>query len=278
MSGLPGATQRLLDEFQRQLDRIETVAPMRGSYERIEPRVVEQHAGGLRYDLVVYHRESEAWYSEGRGDASLDLYREQAWIRPSEVVFDIGCNAGLITVWLGLTVGPGGRVLAFDPYPWNALATHVNCLLNGLENVTVLAVGLGDRNSQIRLPLDSARTLDTGDPSTPTMNAKVVDIAAFVDEDPGFLKIDIEGGEYELARADWSRFRRLERIFLELHPFYIEDRGLDTRDVLHRFADAGFALRYGHPLAAEADAGTVDIAHGGWWLSRPPRRAAAHDR
>ncbi|MFM8893389.1 MAG: hypothetical protein ACKOTB_17550, partial [Planctomycetia bacterium] len=68
---------------------------------------------------------------------------------------------------------------------------------------------------------------------------------------------------------------RLERVFLELHPFFIDDRGLETRDVLRNFSRASFDLRYGHPSAAIADAETVDPGHGGWWLTRPVRALAA---
>ena len=268
MHKLKSAKQRLLDRFSRDLDALESRTPMTGSYERIDPYLVDHSSGGHEFEIIVYHRESEAWYGGGGGDHSLDLYRQHAFVRPGDVAFDVGCNAGLIAVWLGLQVGPEGRVLAFDPFPWNALATHYNCRLNFVDNVTTLAGGLSDRTTDIRLPLATARTLEKIDPAIPALDGRLVDVLAFVDEHPTFAKIDIEGGEFELSRADWSRFTRLERIFLELHPWFIEDRGLETRDVLRRYASAGYSLRYGHPLAAPADAETVEPAHGGWWLTR----------
>ena len=82
------------------------------------------------------------------------------------------------------------------------------------------------------------------------------------------MKIDIEGAEYELTRTNWANFDRLERIFLELHPFYIDDRGLETRAVLKNLAAAGFSMRHGHPQAAVADANTCDPGHGGWFMTR----------
>ena len=187
------------------------------------------------------------------------------------MAFDIGCNAGAIAAYLGLAVGPQGRVLAFDPYPWNALATHYTARLNHLENVWAYTVGIGDRTFDLNLPLDAARTLDGQARGAKTIPARVVDILDFVDERPTFMKIDIEGAEWELSRTDWSRFDRLERVFLELHPFFIDDRGLDTRDVLRNFAKASFELRYGHPQAALADPESADPGHGGWWLSRASR-------
>jgi hypothetical protein len=89
------------------------------------------------------------------------------------------------------------------------------------------------------------------------------------------MKIDIEGAEYELSRTDWRKFPRLERIFLELHPFFIDDRGLDTRDVLRNLARASFTLRHGHPTAAVANIENTPPGHGGWWLTRPVEHQVA---
>ena len=275
MQKLKSAKQRFLDRFQRDLDRVESRAPMTGSYERISPYIVEQSIGGEQYEIIVYHKESESWFGTGAIDWSLQYYRDHRFVRPGDVAFDLGCNSGVVAAYLGLAVGPQGKVLAFDPYPWNALATHYNARLNHLENVWAYTVGVGDSTFDLNLPLDAARTIDGAPRTGKTIPARVLDIAGFADERPTFLKIDIEGAEYELSRADWSRFDGLERVFLELHPFFIEDRGLETRDVLRNFARAGFTLRYGAPHAADCDAETVDPGHGGWWLSREPRRMAA---
>lgn len=275
MQKLKSAKQRFLDRFQRDLDRIESDAPMTGSYERIRPYIVEQSVGGEQYEIIIYHKESEAWFGSGGFDWSLQYYHDHQFVRPGDVAFDLGSNSGVITAYLGLAVGPHGRVLAFDPYPWNALATHYNARLNHLDNVLAYSVGIGDSTFDLNLSLDSARTLDGGSRPGKTIQAQVVDILGFVDERPTFLKIDIEGAEYELSRADWSRFDRLERVFLELHPFFIDDRGLETRQVLRNFARAGFTLRHGAPHAAVADAETAPPEHGGWWLSRERLRAAA---
>ena len=275
MHKLKSSKQRFLDRFQRELDLIEKEAPMEGSYERIRPYIVDHAVGGEQYEMIIYHKESEAWFGSGAIDWSLQHYHDHKFLRPGDVAFDIGCNAGAIAAYLGLAVGPQGRVLAFDPYPWNALATHYTARLNHLENVWAYTVGIGDRTFDLNLPLDAARTLDGQARGAKTIPARVVDILDFVDERPTFMKIDIEGAEWELSRTDWSRFDRLERVFLELHPFFIDDRGLDTRDVLRNFAKASFELRYGHPQAALADPESADPGHGGWWLSRTSRTLAA---
>lgn len=275
MHKLKSSKQRFLDRFQRELDEIELTAPMRGSYERVTPYIVDHSVGGEQYEFIVYHKESELWFGSGGFDWSLQIYHDHKFVRPGDVAFDIGCNSGAIATYLGLKVGPRGRVIAFDPYPWNALATHFNARLNHLENVWAYAIGLGDSTFDLNLALDSARTLDGVVRQGKTIPARVVDIADFADEQPTFMKIDIEGAEYELSRTDWRKFPRLERIFLELHPFFIDDRGLDTRDVLRNLARASFTLRHGHPTAAVANIENTPPGHGGWWLTRPVEHQVA---
>jgi hypothetical protein len=275
MHKLKTAKQQFIDRFQRELDEIERVAPMRGSYERIRPYIVDHSVGGEQYEFIVYHKESESWFGAGTFDWSLQFYHDHQFVRPGDVAFDIGSNSGAIATYLGLKVGPRGRVVAFDPFPWNALATHYNARLNHLDNVWAYAIGIGDTTFDLNLALDAARTLEGGCRAGETIPARVVDIADFAHEQPTFMKIDIEGAEYELSRTDWGRFTRLERIFLELHPFFIEDRGLATRDVLRNLSRASFSLRHGHPAAAVADVETVEPGHGGWWLTRSIAALAA---
>lgn len=47
--------------------------------------------------------------------SELDLY--QALLQPGDVAVDVGANIGVFTIGMALAVGPGGRVLAFEPQP-----------------------------------------------------------------------------------------------------------------------------------------------------------------
>lgn len=47
--------------------------------------------------------------------AEIDLY--QSLLRPDDVAIDVGANVGVFSIAIGLSVGPAGRVLAFEPQP-----------------------------------------------------------------------------------------------------------------------------------------------------------------
>lgn len=273
MKKLSHSKQRLLDEFSRELDKVERRAAMQGGYERVTPYIVDRREGGRSFEFICYHKESVGWFDREGADEGMTLMNRHAFVKPGDVVFDIGCNSGYMTVWYALMVGEQGRVLAFDPYPWNALATTYNARLNYLDNVRAHEVGLSDSSFELALPLDAARTIDGF--SSNSVRAWVADIREYAYERPTFLKIDIEGGEYELSRADLRGLPHVDRIFLELHPFFIEDRGLDTRAVLRNYSRQGFALHYGHPLHAAVDVEASPPSAGMWYLQRQGTTADA---
>lgn len=65
--------------------------------------------------------------------AEIDLY--QSLLRPGDVAVDVGANIGVFTAAMGLSVGPTGRVLAFEPQPPIFEILQRNVARLGLENV-----------------------------------------------------------------------------------------------------------------------------------------------
>merc|ERR1712224_251774 len=71
-------------------------------------------------------------------------YEMQAVLRPGDVVIDVGSNLGCYTVPFAERVGRQGKVLAFEPFRWLYQLTTANVALNGLSNVHVFNVALGE--------------------------------------------------------------------------------------------------------------------------------------
>lgn len=267
--------QALLDRFSRELDLLEKRYPMAGSYERVDPYVVRHVQGGIAFDVLVYHRESQIWFDNANTDWYLKLLGDGRAVRPDDVILDIGCNSGFLAVWFGLATGPGGRVLGFDPYPWNTLATRYAARLNGLDNVETTTVGISDVDEWIELPLLDART-HGGTVAGERVPAELHALARYARVAPDIIKLDVEGAESEIARTDWSRFPGTRLILLELHAGFIRERGLSTADCLARFRDAGYELRR-HGLDGPVFAADDPDPEGGWFLTRPQAPAFARE-
>jgi predicted methyltransferase len=69
---------------------------------------------------------------------ALGLYEpDVAWfiyrlLRPGDVFYDIGANAGYFSLIAAKVIGSSGQVIAFDPVPKNAMTVREQVGLNGL--------------------------------------------------------------------------------------------------------------------------------------------------
>src|SRR5208283_4552591 len=82
-----------------------------------EGRILQTEIAGIQARFHT-HTPEELRILESAGGAGGEqrvLSRLIGFLKPGDVVFDIGANVGLYTVLLAKTVGDKGRVLAFEP-------------------------------------------------------------------------------------------------------------------------------------------------------------------
>jgi FkbM family methyltransferase len=261
--------QRLIDQFSRELDEIERLWPMTGSYARIEPYVVPYIQSQRYYELIIYHIESKAWFDLAHYDGIIGLLFQHEVIGENDVVFDLGSNAGAISIVLADMCKNGGTVHAFDPYPWNAAATRYNCILNGLDNVKAYPVGLSNRDYTIDVAANESRIF-VEDTTGQAHQIVIHDFRRYSYLKPTFLKIDIEGSEHDLFQDhDKQPFESVKQFVLELHPFFIRPRGIDPKETLKAIQASGFTLHFHSPVNHNFDVETFnDDHHHLFWGSR----------
>jgi FkbM family methyltransferase len=262
--------RELLDRFQRELDALERTAPMHHGYQRIDPCVVETEQPGHTFSLIIYNVESELWHAHGNwkhGPVLAHLHQHRA-IRPADVILDIGGNIAFTTCWYALATGPRGWVHAFDPLPWNAIATRYSAELNGLRNVTAHRIGAGALDQRIG---PFSRGAKAASPHSGHVAAQTRPLSYYQSLRPDVLTIDIESAEYELSEADLSAFSRLRLCILEFHPELMEARGLSSRVCLENFIRNGFEVRKDlGDLMTMYDGSETSLRHGHLYLRRPP--------
>lgn len=123
-----------------------------------------------------------------------------ALLRPDEVAFDVGANVGLYTLLASRRVGPGGRVVAFEPLPGNLDYLRRHLELNDVRNVEVVAAAVGraaGRASFLAARSRSMGRLDGGG----GLDVEVVRLDSLLESGrvppPRLVKMDIEGGEVD---------------------------------------------------------------------------------
>lgn len=120
-------------------------------------------------------------------------------VRPTDTVLDIGAGIGSVAVLLAKRAK---RVYAVEPLFSEELVANVEA--NGLENVTCWQMALGD---EIAVTLRYASKEDTLYPMSLSNIIKVVKESNRADID--FLKVDIEGAEWDIKMHEVEGIREL---------------------------------------------------------------------
>lgn len=135
---------------------------------------------------------------------------------PGECVFDIGAYKGDSAIFFADSVGPRGKVFAFEPTEKNFRTMVDNIRLNGLSNVIVpINKGLSDRCGTME-----ALTFDWGAPSSfiseheGNEKVQITTIDEFVKEKDikklDFIKMDVEGLEYQVIRGAQETIKKFK--------------------------------------------------------------------
>lgn len=140
----------------------------------------------------------------------------RALIRPGDAVFDIGANIGFYSVLFSRWVGPQGRVVAFEPDPHNLSLLRKNLEVNRCGNVIVRDVALGNIAGEASFSVDrftgstghlgpgptyADSLFGNGDQVTLKVKTNTLDEEMESHSPPALLKLDIEGGEFDVLRG-----------------------------------------------------------------------------
>jgi FkbM family methyltransferase len=177
-------------------------------------------------------------------------------LAPGDVFYDIGANVGFFTLLGARLVGPGGRVVAFEPVPWCARAVGHNIELNGFEHAQIRAEAVGDADGGARLLVvgeaswshleSTGRHADVRDEIEVTVVSLDSLVASGAIPPPDVLKIDTEGAELQaIEGARETIARRRPAIVCELHDTneafvaLMDELGYDTTNLDGPAAVAG---------------------------------------
>lgn len=166
-------------------------------------------------------------------------------VNPGDVVFDIGANMGYFTVLLAQRVGETGKVIAYEANPEifafirdnlainylvpqcelinkAVFSTHGTLDLNVLEGFPGFSSAMNRPEMYIKLYPGALKTV--------TVEAEPIDVHAGKYPKIRFIKMDIEGGEYDALMGMKSLLHSSEIDFLALE--WNRDMGRDKADAL----------------------------------------------
>lgn len=154
----------------------------------------------VNLDLYTRLRRLGAW-DEAVVQSCVDL------IEPGQCFFDIGANAGYITIEVAATAQGDIDVCAFEPQPSLALALARSARLNGFGHVSVFNAMLGANEGMQRLYLAPCALHASATPRArgPAIECPTYNLAKLVADGtcraPDVIKIDVEGAEKEIIAS-----------------------------------------------------------------------------
>ena len=120
-------------------------------------------------------------------------------LRPGDVFWDVGANAGYHTIMACRRVGPTGRVVAFEPNPDVVAMLEDNLALNGFRNCTVVQAAISGEDGTATFAMrpnnltSALAEFTSGEP----LEVETISLDSALDRfgRPNLIKLDIEGGE-----------------------------------------------------------------------------------
>jgi FkbM family methyltransferase len=194
----------------------------------------------------------ELWYNpELRIEDELFF---QKYLRPGDMVIDVGANIGALTLQASIIAGQSGTVIAVEPHPriFQYLMKNVN--LNGAANVRVYNCALGNTEGTIRF---SDGAMDDTNAVAKNENGLTVPLCR-LDNLPietasiALLKVDVEGFEKFVFEGAERVLKATKCIFFESWEENFRRYCYSSKNLIELLEHGGFSIyRISAPSTAE---------------------------
>lgn len=197
------------------------------------------------YETAQYLLE-EVWLNE-------DYYFNYSQQQP--VIFDCGANIGISVLYFK-ALYPESTIIAFEPNPNLFALLEKNVLDNQLKDVYIHQVALSATNEEISFFINdnlgsflSSKFQHRGGDNE--IQVKAVQLSGYIKRysDIDFLKMDIEGAEYEVIQElnEKKLLDAVQKFIVEYH--YFKDRDQEKMEIfMDTFAQNGFTFTTDKPI------------------------------
>ncbi|MFM7672891.1 MAG: FkbM family methyltransferase [Bacteroidota bacterium] len=175
----------------------------------------------------------------GLNEIFVDKIYEQAL--PSDAfILDCGANIGLSVIYLKQHC-PNAHIIAFEPDAANFALLNKNVEAFGLQQIELHEAAIWKENTTLQFKSSGSmgsslqtHASDTG------VTVRAVRLKDLLNRPIDFLKIDIEGAEYDVIKDAADCLHQVKRMFLEYHGRY--DQNNELLEILQIVNRAGFSF------------------------------------
>jgi FkbM family methyltransferase len=189
------------------------------------------------------------WYSHCHHELFVDqIYKFEAK-RQNPLIIDCGANIGLSVIYFK-HLYPEAEVIAFEPDPKIFRVLQRNVGTFRLEGIVLHCKAVWNRVTTLSFLPDGGvggrLVLEEG--KKKSIQVQTVRLRGFLSQPVDFLKLDIEGAEYEVIKDICDVLEKVDHLFVEYHGAADETQTL--HEILQMIQDAGFRyhLKEANPI------------------------------
>jgi FkbM family methyltransferase len=166
------------------------------------------------------------------------------YLRPGDIVVDVGANIGLCTLAASRAVRDEGRVIALEPHPRIFSYLRENVALNHAGNVSMHNLALGDREGTLVLSdlrADDQNFVARGRDGI-EIAVRRLDQLPLPDARIALVKIDVEGYERFVLEGAAATLSRTQCVHFESWDQHFARYGYGSADVVRLLSRRGFEV------------------------------------
>ena len=183
------------------------------------------------------------------------------------LIIDCGANIGLSVVYFK-SLYPQSTIIAYEPDEANIELLNKNIEANKYKNVTIKKEAVWIQNEKLyfkSIGSQGSQIAADGLQKHDTVEVNAIRLAEVLQSHPiDFLKIDIEGAEYEVMKDCAQSLGKVKNIFVEYHGKVSETEKLTA--ILNILQNNGFRVyikmaadQLNHPFVLKQTGGSFDV-------------------
>jgi FkbM family methyltransferase len=179
-----------------------------------------------------------------------EVSRLETLVTPGMTIIDVGANVGFYTLKMAAAAGDAGRVLAFEPDPFNFVLLKDRISRSHIRNVEPFQAALGDRAGRAVLYSSAYNRADnrlSASHDEAHVEASEIDLTTLDDvlkargiTSVNGMKVDVQGHELHVIRGARRTLQQgLQWIWIEFSPDHLRASGTDPDDFLATLGGLG---------------------------------------
>lgn len=153
-------------------------------------------------------------------------------------IIDCGAHIGLSVIYLK-SICPSASIVCFEPDTKNFDLLEKNISSHHLEKVEIKKEAVWTENTHLNFIQDGNMGSKIGDNnSSNAASVKAIRLKDYLNKKVDFLKMDIEGAEYEVLKDISGSLENINKMFIEYHGTF--EQNIELLEILDLVSKAGF--------------------------------------